>query len=167
MKDLDAAPYGGARYLVAAGMAGRDFVRFHLDAALGDPVLEPLAVTEGRDWLGFAGIPPGRFPTLSAEQHLAEKLHAYTLPRTSPNTRVRDLVDLALLLRAGLDRERVREAIAAVFARRGTHRPPATLEPPPAAWEAPYRDLAAACRLPGGSEAAFRGIREFWDGLGL
>lgn len=48
MKSLDAAPYGGARYPVAAEMAGRNFVRFHLDAALGDPVLEPLAVTEGR-----------------------------------------------------------------------------------------------------------------------
>lgn len=96
-------------------MAGRNFVRFHLDAALGDPVIEPLPVMAGRDWLGFAGIPAGRFPTLSAEQHLAEKLHAYTLPRTSPNSRVRDLVDMALLIRSRLDRRRVVQALRAVF----------------------------------------------------
>lgn len=167
MKSLDAAPYGGARYPVAAEMAGRNFVRFHLDAALGDPVLEPLAVTEGRDWLGFAGIPPGRFATLSAEQHLAEKLHAYTLPRTRPNSRIRDLVDMALLLRSGeLDRQRVREALQAVFARRKTHPLPSTLEPPPSAWEAPYRDLAAECRLPGDIQAAYQEVHQFWQRVG-
>lgn len=166
MKSLDAAPYGGARYPIAAEMAGRNFVRFHLDAALGDPVLEPLVLTEGRDWLAFAGIRPGRFPTLSAEQHLAEKFHAYTLPRARPNTRVRDLVDMALLLRSDqLDRQRVSNALKVVFTRRKTHPIPTELEPPPEAWEAPYRDLAADCGLPGEIGIAFADLREFWRNL--
>jgi len=36
---------------------------------------------------------------VSTEQHWAEKLHAYTLPRDgATNSRVKDLVDLALLI---------------------------------------------------------------------
>lgn len=166
MRSLDAAPYGGARYPIAAAMADRRFVSFHLDAALGDPVLEPLATIEGRDWLAFAGIRPGRFPTLSTEQHLAEKFHAYTLPRSRPNTRVRDMVDMALLLRTDrLDRRRVQEALKAVFTRRKTHPIPSELEPPPAAWEAPYRDLAVDCGLPSDIRVAFDELQAFWRQL--
>ncbi len=165
-RSLDAAPYGGARYPVAAEMAGRNFIRFHLDAALGGLVLEPLMITEGRDWLAFAGIQPGRFPTLSAEQHLAEKFHAYTLPRMSPNSQVRDLVDMVLLLRSDkCDHQRVHIALEAVFACRKTHPLPATLEPPPRAWEAPYRDLAVDCGLSGDIETAFQELQEFWKRL--
>jgi hypothetical protein len=45
------------------------------------------------------------------ETHLAEKLHAYTMPRVRPNTRVKDLPDLVLLgtIRA-LEAATVREA---------------------------------------------------------
>jgi hypothetical protein len=51
--DLDAAPYGGARFPVEARLDGRIFVGFHLDVGIGDAVMEPLEVIEGRDWLGF------------------------------------------------------------------------------------------------------------------
>ena len=54
--DLDAAPYGDARFPVEARLDGRIFVGFHLDVGIGDAVMEPLEVIEGRDWLGFAGI---------------------------------------------------------------------------------------------------------------
>ena len=40
--DLTAAPYGGARYPVEARMDGRIFARFHLDAGVGDVIVEPL-----------------------------------------------------------------------------------------------------------------------------
>jgi len=57
------------------------------------------------------------------EQQFAEKLHAYTLPRQgATNTRVRDLVDMVLLIHsATLDRDRVTEAIRVTFERRKTH----------------------------------------------
>jgi hypothetical protein len=54
--ELDAAPYGGARFPVEARIDGRIFVGFHLDVGIGDAVMEPLEVIKGRDWLGFAGI---------------------------------------------------------------------------------------------------------------
>ena len=54
--DLTAAPYGGARYSVETRMDGRIFARFHLDAGVGDVVIQPLETAECHDWLGFAGI---------------------------------------------------------------------------------------------------------------
>ena len=79
--DLDAAPYGGARFPVEARLDGRVFVGFHLDVGIGDAVMEPLEVIEGRDWLGFAGIASPSLYMIPREQQFAEKLHAYTLPR--------------------------------------------------------------------------------------
>jgi hypothetical protein len=148
-------------------MAGRLFARFHLDVAVGDPVLEPLNMTKGRDWLGFAGISAGRFPTITVEQQFAEKLHAYTLPRTKPNSRVRDFVDMALLVKGDLDHALVKKALRAVFERRKTHPIPATLESPPSSWEAPYADVAAGCKLSTDIEKTFLAIRDFWKRLGF
>jgi hypothetical protein len=52
--DLTAAPYGGARYPVEVRMDERIFGRFHLDAGIGDVVMQPLETVVCRDWLGFA-----------------------------------------------------------------------------------------------------------------
>ena len=90
--DLDAAPYGGARYPVECPMDGRAFSRFHLDVGIDDVLIEPLQRIQGHDWLGFAEIPPAEMRLISKEQQVAEKLHAYTLPRSTPNSRVKDLV---------------------------------------------------------------------------
>jgi len=38
--DVEAAPYGGARYPVEARIDARVFSRFHLDAGIGDAVME-------------------------------------------------------------------------------------------------------------------------------
>jgi len=83
-------------------MDGRVFARFHVDVGIGDEVLEPLDVVEGRDWLGFGGIAPPSFPAISREQQFAEKVHAYSLPRGDrANTRAKDLIDMLLLIRHG------------------------------------------------------------------
>lgn len=149
MMDLNAAPEGGARYPVSASLAGRVFTRFHLDVGMGDATIQPTELLEGRNWLGFAGIYPTKFVAISKEQQFAEKLHAYTLPRLEgTNTRVKDVVDMALLLRLGtLDRERLREAIHTTFVLRNTHVLPVILQEPPASWNAPYQTLAAECSL--------------------
>ena len=95
MQDLDAAPYGGARFPVDARLAGRSFVKFRLDVSAGDILREPYELLPGRDWLSFAGIAKTDFPAVSQEEQFAEKFHAYTLPRVGrENTRVKDLVDL-------------------------------------------------------------------------
>jgi len=147
--DLDAATEGGARYPVTASLAGRVFTKFHLDVGMGDAAIQPTELLEGRNWLGFAGIQPTTFVAISKEQQFAEKLHAYTLPRLEgTNSRVKDVVDMTLLLRLGtLDRERLREAIRKTFALRDTHALPVELPEPPASWNAPYQTLAAECGL--------------------
>ena len=114
---MDAAPHGGARFPVDARLDGRVFVGFHLDVWFGDAVMEPLEVIEGRDWLGFAGIASPSLYMIPREQQFAEKLHAYTLPRHgAANTRVRDLVDMVLLIQSGtLTNDKVAEAICVTF----------------------------------------------------
>jgi hypothetical protein len=163
ISDLDAAPYGGARFPVEARLDGRVFVGFHLDVGIGDAVMEPLEVIEGRDWLGFAGIASPSLYMIPREQQFAEKLHAYTLPRPGAmNSRVRDLVDMVLLIKsATLAHNKVTEAIRLTFERRKTHSLPDTLPVPPAEWQNPYRALARECDLSGQLEEAFAVLRMF------
>ena len=159
--DLTAAPYGGARYPVEARMDERTFARFHVDAGVGDVVMRPLETIVCRDWLGFAGIESSRVLMIAREQQLAEKIHAYTLPRNAANSRVKDLVDLALLIGSGqLDKRRILEALRLTFERRKTH-DLASLVPPPADWQIPFQALAEECGLPTDVTAAFARAQEF------
>ena len=83
------------------------------------------------------------------DAHVAEKLHALTLPRSHPNSRVKDLPDLALLgtIRhiAGSD---LRSAIEQTFTSRGTHDVPQRLPDPPNAWAPVYERMARENGLP-------------------
>ena len=162
--DLAAAPYGGARYPVEARMDKRIFARFHLDAGIGDVVMQPLETIGCRDWLEFAGIESPRVRMIGREQQFAEKIHAYTLPRNAANSRVKDLVDMALLIGSGgLDKPRILDGLRLTFERRGTHDLPAGLVPPPADWQVPFRALAEECGLPADIAAVFAGVREFFE----
>lgn len=162
--DLTAAPYGGARYPVEARMDERIFARFHLDAGIGDVVLPPVETVVCRDWLGFAGIPTAQVRMIAREQQFAEKVHAYTLPRNASNSRVKDLVDLALLIKScGLDRRRILDVLHLTFERRGTHDLPETLVPPPTDWQIPFRALAEECGMPTEVAAAFESVQEFLE----
>jgi hypothetical protein len=161
--DLTAAPYGGARYPVEARMDERIFARFHLDAGVGDVVMLPLETIVCRDWLGFAGIESSRVLMIAREQQFAEKIHAYTLPRNAANSRVKDLVDLALLIGSGgLDKQRILDALRLTFERRGTH-DLASLHPPPADWQIRFQALAEDCGLPTDFAAVFAGVQEFFE----
>jgi nucleotidyltransferase AbiEii toxin of type IV toxin-antitoxin system len=161
--DLTAAPYGGARYPVEARMDERIFARFHLDAGVGDVVMRPLETIMCRDWLGFAGIESSRVLMIAREQQFAEKIHAYTLPRNAANSRVKDLVDLALLIGSGgLDKQRILEALRLTFERRGTH-DLASLLPPPADWQIPFQALAEECGLHTDVAALFAGVQGFLE----
>jgi nucleotidyltransferase AbiEii toxin of type IV toxin-antitoxin system len=160
--DLTAAPYGGARYPVEARMDERIFARFHLDAGVGDVVMRPLETIVCRDWLGFAGIESSRVLMIAREQQFAEKIHAYTLPRNAANSRVKDLVDMALLIGSGgLDKQRIMEALRLTFERRGTHELPANLLLPPADWQVPFHALAEECGLPTDVVGVFEGVQKF------
>ncbi len=163
MMDIATAPYGGARYPVEARMDGRAFARFHLDAGVGDMVIHPLETVETRDWLGFAGIESPQVPLIPREQQFAEKVHAYSLPRNQPNSRVKDLADMALLIGdTPLDRHRLLEALRLTFERRKTHPLPNLLEAPPSQWAVPFESLAKDCGLEPNILAVFERVAVFY-----
>jgi len=167
VQDLDAAPYGGARFPIDAQLAGRTFVKFHLDVSTGDVVREPFELLHGRDWLGFAGIPRANCSAISPEEQFAEKVHAYTLPREGrENTRVKDLLDLSLLIKgSSLNEARVRDSIRDTFQRRETHAIPGKLPPPPPSWTRPFSEMAAECGLETSVLGHFAAVEAFYRAL--
>jgi len=163
--DLDGAPYGGARYPVEAMLAGRTFVKFHVDIGIGDVIVDPTDEIQTRDWLGFAGIDAVCVRMIQSEQQFAEKIHAYTLPRGgAPNSRVRDLVDLTLLVRSGnMDQLRAATALRRTFDRRGTHELPERLFAPPQNWAVPFARMAEECSLPIDAAGAFDEVAAYFE----
>ena len=142
--------YEGLRFRAACTLAGKVYGQpFGVDVAFGDPILGEPEVALAEDTLGFAGIAPPTLRLYPIETHVAEKLHAYTMPRTRPNSRVKDLPDLALLATlAGIDAQRLRAALEQTFAFRRTHQLPAALPDPLPAWSAPYAAMAREDGLP-------------------
>jgi len=158
--------YDGMRFRAECRLAGKVYGRpFGVDVAFGDPLLgEPERII-APDVLGFAGIAPPTIRVYPIETHIAEKLHAYTIPRDRPNSRVKDLPDLALIATIGrLEASRVRAAIDQTFSFRGTHGVPHRLPVPPELWEAPYSSIATADGLRWATLAdVFEATRSFLD----
>lgn len=140
----DGMPYDGLRFRAECTIAGKRFgQRFGVDVAFGDPMVGAAELMTGEDLLDFIGVAPPTVRLYPVETHLAEKLHAYTMPRQRPNTRVKDLPDLALLATTRRIEARVlREAIATTFAHRNTHSIPTALQDPPDVWKPVYEALA-------------------------
>ncbi len=117
----DDLPGGGQRWTVAATLAGREFERVAIDIGFAaESVLEPEAIASSH-LLDFADIAPIRIPTVAIEQHVAEKLHAYTRTYAAdrPSSRVKDLVDIVVIAHTTtLDADRLIRAIGEIFQRR-------------------------------------------------
>ncbi len=85
---------GGQRWAVTATLAGRVFERIGIDIGfVAKPVFQPDTVSSSL-LLNFADIAPVQVPAIAIEQHIAEKLHAYTriYAAGTPSSRVKDLV---------------------------------------------------------------------------
>ena len=163
-RPLSHVPGIGIRETVSVIVADKPFDHFHIDLTIGDTLIQPLIEVESQDWLGFCGIKPLRLYTLSKEQHIAEKLHAYTQPRDGPNTRVKDLVDLILLTRdPSVNDERLRSALERLFDQRRSHPLPTSLSPPPREWKTPFGELAEECGLTLSVEEAFKEVAGFYS----
>lgn len=168
MKEFDQAVYGGWRYPVEARVANRIFTKFHIDIGIGGTVISEAEWKKGEDILQFAGIEPAYVAMLPIEQHFAEKIHVYSYPRDKrPFSRMRDLVDLVLLIEQGLpDKKLVLSAVKATFKRRDTHDIPQMLEIPFETMEGSYRQLAEDCGVTKKTMAeAFSFLQEYWLGL--
>ncbi|MEZ0165486.1 nucleotidyl transferase AbiEii/AbiGii toxin family protein [Kineococcus sp. LSe6-4] len=141
----------GAHLSVAADLAGRPFASVRLDVvarpgevAGGTEDVELVPVVEVADW------EPVVVPAVDLGQHLAEKLHALSAvdahPR--PSTRVKDLLDVELLLTtAPIDEAHAARRLSAVFRARDGGPPPLALPEPPAAWRADYAALTGRLDL--------------------
>lgn len=140
----DGMQYEGLRFRAQCRLAGKLYGQvFGVDVAFGDPILGEPEIATADDVLAFAGIAPPVLRLYPIETHLAEKLHAYTMPRARPNTRVKDLPDIALLATAKpIEALRLREALERTFIYRATHPLPRTLPDPLASWSMPYAQLA-------------------------
>ncbi|MGO9452204.1 MAG: nucleotidyl transferase AbiEii/AbiGii toxin family protein [Candidatus Binataceae bacterium] len=142
-EDLEGA---AMRYRVRAELGGRRFEDVIVDIAFSDPLKWAPEKIAGTDLLEFAGIEPIEVPVLPLEQHIAEKVHAYTRIYSSGRTssRAKDLVDIVLVKQLMvLDASRLRAALIGVFERRRQHPLPDRLPPPPRDWAVPYRKLAS------------------------
>lgn len=137
--------YDGYRFKVTAALAGKPFVSFGLDVAYGDPILGEPDLLRGTDFFDKYGIPPVMIRAYPATTHLAEKLHAYTLPRARVNMRMKDLIDMPLIGLAldGTTASELREAFSLTFDFRDTHPIPSSLPQPPDQWRGPYDRLRA------------------------
>ena len=160
----------GWRAHVDVLLAGRVFAAVRLDVVTRTDELADTEWLELPGELAFAGIPPARVQVVDRAQHLAEKLHALTRDYGGqPSSRVRDLVDVALLLElAPPDPAAVRTAVDRVFAARGTHAPPRDLPDPPDDWHERYAREAAeldltATELADGMQVA----RALWSALNI
>lgn len=146
----DGVKYDGQRFRAECTLAGKPYGQpFGVDVAFGDPIFGKPDVVVAEDTLAFAGIAPPKIRLYPLETHVAEKLHAYTMPRARPNSRVKDLPDLGLLATVRtIDGTKLRAALEQTFTHRGTHRLPTSLPPPPEAWRRPYEAMAAEDGLP-------------------
>lgn len=161
---------GSIRFKVEALINNDIFCTFRIDVSVGDPVVGTPQLLTSQEWLAFAqlaGVSAASIPALSAEQQFAEKVHALTVPRFGPNSRVQDLIDLVLLIESGvLDQLHVVEAVRRIFRSRGTHRRPRTLSAPDPAWSARYEKLAQECDLSATTLGdGFQVLNAYWGQL--
>jgi len=139
------------RYHVHAELASRTFEHVTVDIGFGPPPADrqPRHVDTimGPAVLAFAGIAPIRIPTLSLEDHIAEKLHAYTRgyweAGSVQSTRVKDLIDLVVISSTTpFSAHHLRTALMEVFEGRQGQDVPLHLPPPPSSWQRPYATMA-------------------------
>ncbi len=164
--DSDLGGAGGVRFHADAYVAGRLFEPLLIDVGVGSELLSAPDELTAPDLLDFAEIAPAHVRAIALEQHIAEKVHAYTRRHgdDQPSSRAKDLIDIVLMSElAGFDFDRLREAVVRVFESRTTHELPASLPAPPREWARPYRVLAEEVGLDPDPLAGHRLAAAFLD----
>jgi predicted nucleotidyltransferase component of viral defense system len=164
---LDAATgFHAVRYTVRANLDGRRFEQFPVDVAFSEatPIqAEPLF---GANSLEFADVAALRVPVVPLEQHVAEKLHAYTgaFGRDQrESTRVKDLVDLVLIGElAEIEAQHLHHALATTFKQRARQPLPNAVPLPPS-WGRPYAVLAREVGVAVDIEAGHAAVARLLD----
>ena len=142
----DQVVYDGRRLQVRAKLAGKPYGDpFLLDLSVADRLVLPPDNVVGTDLLEFADIGPVLHSVYPEEAHVAEKLHAYSMPREDrTNSRTKDLVDIGLLAKhAVFEADMLRRSVEATFTFRDTHPVPICLDDPPPDWTHRYEQIRA------------------------
>ncbi len=155
----------GWRFRIDARLAGKTFDQVRIDVAPGFEEGAGIDRLRLPAVLSFAGIDPTEVDAVDRREHFAEKLHALTRPRDRPNTRMKDLADLVLLIDEGLAADAdLGQVVERVFAGSGTHEVPSVIAEPPDFWREPYGQLAADLKLSVLTlDDARRFLQLFWD----
>lgn len=164
----DIAGRRGWKISVDAILDGRPFDRVRLD------VMERFEETAGgREMIavsppiGELGLSVADVQAVDLAQHAAEKLHALTRLYVGDrvSTRVKDLVDLTLMLEAGfLPDSRLHRRLVAVFASRAGGTPPLGLPTPPARWTSDFATLVTGTAAAGTTlEHAFAAVSAMYN----
>jgi len=159
--------FRAVRYSVTAEVAGRRFEQFPVDVALDEQPTAPSECLPIPSLLDFADIQPIEMPVIALEQHVAEKVHAYTAtygPQQQPSTRIKDMIDLLLIAElAAPHADRLHASLTTTFRIRERQPLPAAFPPPPDSWATPYARAAADVGLPTDLETAHADAATFLD----
>jgi hypothetical protein len=148
-------------------LGGRVFERFVVDLVGTDGASTASAerVELGRAF-AFADLPIVELAVLDLRTHWAEKLSAYLRRYDDrPNTRVKDLVDLVLLIEHGLEPDaRLHQATTNTFARRQQDLPREQLPSMADEWAKPFEAMAVELGLGTATAAhAHAAVEMFWQ----
>lgn len=162
----DDAGRPGWRFSVEGRLAGRRFATVRLDIVARNNNIARTQRVSLPGILDFAAIARHTVEVVDPLQHFAEKIH--TLTRTygdRPNSRVRDLADIVLLIEDGLHpTPELLRVVAHVFDERNMHPLPHEIADPPAFWRESYPTLVADMDLTANNfDQAVALVRRFWN----
>jgi hypothetical protein len=156
-------PNGASRVEVSLDYLGKSWGTIQVDVSRTEGSNTEVDMVEAIPLAQFGLEGPDALPCLSLPHHVAQKIHAMTLPPPPGrrNDRFRDLVDLLLLREWITDFEAVQRACREVFETRETHAWPPFFAPPDH-WAERFAGMAMEMALPTTDlhQAAFE-IRQF------
>ncbi|WP_141736212.1 nucleotidyl transferase AbiEii/AbiGii toxin family protein [Oligoflexus tunisiensis] len=139
---------GGYRYPVTAKMDGRKFEAFLIDVTHEDFLDKSRIEKVKTKTLNEIADVDSEATTITSPQKFAEKVHALTKPREKGNSRVKDLIDLVIIINQhDVDEQECRQALQDIFKHRATHEIPSTISMPPFSWHGEYETMAKNCSL--------------------
>lgn len=154
------------RAKVHAQLAGKEFGSLQLDISPRAHELSETDVITLPNSLEFAGVAPVQIEIVDIHRHAAEKLHAMVRDfGERENSRVRDLVDVVILIEHGLlNDSRVGAAAKGVWAERDNADPPTTMPLLPETWRGRYERLIADLDVTAGTfDDAIELVQELWN----
>lgn len=133
------------RVRVSARMAGRSFGSVRLDVSPRQDELDTTDVITVQSSLDFADVPSTTIEVVDLHRHAAEKFHAMLRDHGDrENTRVRDLVDIVILLEHDqLQPGPLATKAVRVWQERDGIPPPTTFPALPASWPDRYEAIVA------------------------